>query len=244
VVAHHGSLSRSVREEAEQVTKESKVAVCVATSTLEIGIDIGDIDLVVLAEVPWSISSLLQRIGRGNRKEDVIHAAAVVSTREEKALIEKMFQLASRGVLPSDPYEPDRSVAVQQILSCLFQHPGGVNKAGVLYMISPLCSDLQAEAIVSYLHTQGWVEIQGQRLYASTRLMDLGERGLIHSNIPDEEEYTVLDNSTGKEIGSISGEFDQLFTLAGKMWKVISVKGKTIIVERHPKGAHACAPFG
>jgi len=59
VVAHHGSLNHQVREEAETVMKEANVAVCVATSTLEIGVDIGDIDLIVLAEVPWSISVLL-----------------------------------------------------------------------------------------------------------------------------------------------------------------------------------------
>ena len=54
VVAHHGSLDHYQRQEAEEVMKQSPVAVCVATSTLEIGIDIGDIDLVVLAEPPWS----------------------------------------------------------------------------------------------------------------------------------------------------------------------------------------------
>ena len=57
--------------------KQSPVAVCVATSTLEIGIDIGDIDLVVLADPPWSLESLHQRVGRGSRRQNLIQAAAI-----------------------------------------------------------------------------------------------------------------------------------------------------------------------
>jgi len=63
VVIHHGSLSKSIRERAESFMRYANRGVCIATMTLEVGIDIGDIDAVVLAEVPWSISSLLQRIG-------------------------------------------------------------------------------------------------------------------------------------------------------------------------------------
>ena len=69
VVVHHGSLDRRIREEAEAGMKSAEVAACVATSTLEVGIDIGDIDLIVIAETPWSLSSLLQRTGRGNRRK-------------------------------------------------------------------------------------------------------------------------------------------------------------------------------
>lgn len=97
--------------------KEAEIAICVATSTLETDIDISGIDLVVLAEPPWSISALLQRIGRGNRREGTIHAAAMASSSEEEALLDAMFQTAASGELPTQPYEPDLSVAVQQTFS-------------------------------------------------------------------------------------------------------------------------------
>lgn len=59
VVAHHGSLDRGNRIEAEEIMAQNRVAVCVATSTLEVGIDIGDVDLVVLADPPLSMETLL-----------------------------------------------------------------------------------------------------------------------------------------------------------------------------------------
>ena len=87
VVVHHGSLSKQIREEAESFMRETQYGV--ATMTLEIGIDIGDIDAIVLAEVPWSVSSLLQRIGRGNRRKCGVFA--IFNSEEEKVMFEIMF---------------------------------------------------------------------------------------------------------------------------------------------------------
>ena len=64
VVAHHGSLSRATRWEAEQKLKNGQVKVCVATASLELGIDIGEIDLVCQIGSPRSIGLLVQRVGR------------------------------------------------------------------------------------------------------------------------------------------------------------------------------------
>ena len=68
VGAHHGSLSKKMREDTEEALKTERKIVVFTTSTLEIGIDIGDIDLVVLDGPPPDTSSLLQRIGLGNRQ--------------------------------------------------------------------------------------------------------------------------------------------------------------------------------
>jgi len=232
VVVHHGSLSRWVREEAERVMKEANVAICVATSTLEIGIDIGDIDLVVLAEVPWSISSLLQRIGRGNRREDLIHTVAIVSTEEEKSLMEKMFKVAASGALPMKPYEPDKSVAIQQVFSYLYQSPQGADEVTLLKLLSPLCSKSEVKSILGYLRTEGWLEYRTQRWFASTKLMDWGERGRIHSNIPSDKNYRVIDVDSGKEIGIIKGMFDKVFSLAGRVWREVSTDVNVVKVRR------------
>lgn len=83
VLSHHGNLSRKAREEVEMIMKEADVAVCVATSTLEVGIDIEDIDLIVLYELPWSISSLLQRIDRGNCRQGVVNVVAITKSQEK-----------------------------------------------------------------------------------------------------------------------------------------------------------------
>ena len=64
VAAHHGSLSRRIRLEAEQKLKSGEVPVVVATASLELGIDIGHVDLVVHLGAPRSLATLLQRVGR------------------------------------------------------------------------------------------------------------------------------------------------------------------------------------
>jgi len=232
VVAHHGSLNRRVREEAEAIMKEADVAVCVATSTLEIGIDIGDIDLIVLAEPPWSIAALLQRVGRGNRRKGLIHAAAIVKSDEDKLLLEAMFKTAATGMLPMQPYEADLSVVIQQTFSYLYQHPEGVSETELLELASLLCLESEAKAILGHLHHKGWAEWRAGRWFASTRLMDIGEKGRIHSNIPDSETYRVVDVDSGKEVGKIVGVFDGVFVLAGRTWRVISVVGDTIKARR------------
>lgn len=242
VVAHHGSLNRGVREEAEEVMKEAEAAICVATSTLEIGIDIGDIDLVVLAEPPWNISALLQRVGRGNRREGVIHVAAIATSDEEKAMLDAMFQTAASGVLPTRPYKPDLSVSVQQTFSYLYQHPEGVAERELLQLLNPLCSAEDAKLILEHLRQREWLEQRSGCWFASTRLMDMAEKGRIHSNIPDAQTYRVIDVDSGRELGRIAGIFDDVFVIAHRTWKVVNVSGDVISVRRF-KGNASSALF-
>jgi len=232
VVTHHGSLSRRVREEAEAVMKGADVAVCVATSTLEVGIDIGDIDLIVLSEPPWSISSLLQRIGRGNRRKHIVHTAVIIKSDEEKLLMDTMFKVAASGAIPEEPYEAELSVAVQQVFSFLYQNPQGISETLIWELLSPLCSEDEAKLILGHLRRNEWIERRAGQWFASIKLMDLGEKGRIHSNIPDLQTYRVIDVDSGKEIGTIAGIFDEVFVLAGRMWRVVSVENDVIKARR------------
>ena len=68
IYGHHGNLSKAEREDTEERFKSDPRAVCVSTMTLEVGIDIGDVDLVVCMDPPFNLSSFLQRIGRGCRR--------------------------------------------------------------------------------------------------------------------------------------------------------------------------------
>ncbi len=228
VMVHHGSLNRRVREEAETVMKEADIAVCVATSTLEIGIDIGDVDLIVLAEAPWSISALLQHIGRGNRRAGRIHAAAVATTEEEEALLSAMFKMAATGMLPAESYAPDPSVAVQQICSYLYQHPQGASEAELLELVSPLCLANESRRIWGHLQQRGFLEWYTGRGFASPRLMGMGAKGYI----PDAQTCSVIDVDSGGEIGTISGVFDNVFILGQRSWQIVSQKAGIIKTRR------------
>lgn len=232
VVAHHGSLSRVEREAAEGLMKSMRAAVCVATSTLELGIDIGDIDLVVLAEPPLSVTSLLQRIGRGCRRSGSIYAVAIANSEVESKLLELMCVDATHGRFLTHPYVPDASVLVQQIFSILFQHSAGVTQERLYELLSCLFSEEIVREVLIHLKEEEWIEFRAGYWLASTRLRDRGERGQIHSNIPDEEAFRVIDTDSGKEIGKIGAFFDNVFVLGGRAWKVLAVRRGEVRVQR------------
>ena len=233
VVAHHGSLDRAQREEAEEVMRHSPVAVCVATSTLEIGIDIGDIDLVVLAEPPWSLEALLQRVGRGSRRAGVIQAAAICHTDAERELLQVMFEAAVAGAYRSGAYEADLSVVVQQTLSLLFQHRSGISWNDLVPLLRALATPTAVKAIVHHLIKKGYNLELGDLLFPTGELLDLAERGTIHSNIPDTGEHEVVDADSGRSVGRIFGSFDDVFLLAGQSWHVLELHPGKVVVRRH-----------
>lgn len=239
VVVHHGSLERRHREGAEATMREERVAACVCTSTLEVGVDIGDIDLVVLVEVPYSVSTLLQRLGRANRREDRVHVAFVAGTPEVESMARAMVTVAQRGDLPTTDYRPDLSVAVQQTLSLLYQYRAGVQEGVLADLLSPLIEADDLDRLLLHLRDHRWVTRQRDRWCASEKAMNLGERGHIHSNIPDTKSYKVIDVTTGRQVGSIAGVFDLVFVLNRRAWKVMSVKQGVIYATPHRGGADA-----
>lgn len=242
VVAHHGSLSRELRTDAEEVMKDTDAAVCVSTSTLEIGIDIGNIDLVVLADPPISISSLHQRLGRGNRRKQAIQAACLVETQEEEEILSSMFQIARSGIIVDDPYVPDLSVIVQQIFSCLFASSSGWPEEEMVKIMETLGNKDQVCDILAHLEKSELVEQKNGRWYASTKIMDLGISGKIHSNIPDALERMVIDISSGMNVGKIYGIPDSVFLLSGRSWQIVSINQSKVSVKRF-QGKASTATF-
>jgi ATP-dependent Lhr-like helicase len=224
VVVHHGSLSKQVREEAEEFMRETRYGVCIATMTLEVGIDIGDIDAVVLAEVPWNISSLLQRIGRGNRRTGRCRVFAIFRSENERLLLDEMLKAAKEGRLEYEEYSPDLSVVVQQIFSSLYANPGGLDIDYFNKLFDGFCTKSELRDIINHLINVGLIEKTDNKIYATTKIMDLGEKGKIHSNIPQLKGMKVVDESSGKTIGEIQYPLDSdVFVLAGKVWRVTKV---------------------
>ncbi len=105
VFAHHASLDKAHRERTEEQFKRRDLeAVVVATSTLEVGIDIGDISVVVLDGPPGSVGSLLQRVGRGNRRTDKVYVLATAHNRVQAATLASMLRSAIDGDLDPVPH--------------------------------------------------------------------------------------------------------------------------------------------
>ena len=235
VVAHHGRKTRQERLDAEQIMKESHVSICVATSTLEIGIDVGDIDTVVLGEIPWSVSSLAQRVGRSNRRGTSINAVGIIAPGETDKLeiLQSMVQAANDGILESVEYQADKSVGIQQIYSMLFAHPEGVEEKSIQEILLPLCNPDETDRIVEHLIERGLVDQRAGLLMASSHIMDLGVQGHVHTNISDNTTYDVIDLARMEVIGKVHDIVDKVFFLDGKLWEADRIENNKVMVSSY-----------
>lgn len=138
--AHYSSLSPEVRVEVERKFSELRTAICVATSTLELGIDIGDIDAVILWAPPSNVESFLQRIGRSNRRSQKVNVVCVVpdessSPLQDAAVFAALIQAARRGeVALRSPFEL-YGAAAQQCASMIASDGGRFTRAADLHMM-------------------------------------------------------------------------------------------------------------
>src|SRR5205823_9259461 len=82
----HSSLGLDERQRAEQAFAQGRNCVIVATSALELGIDVGDLDRVVQVDAPWSVASFLQRMGRTGRRAGVARNCLFLATGDEALL--------------------------------------------------------------------------------------------------------------------------------------------------------------
>lgn len=120
VAAHHGSLSRKIRLNAEHRLKTGQLKVLVATASLELGIDIGDVDLVCLVSSPRSVSAALQRIGRAGHWRGAIPKGRIFPTTRDEliecgALVRSIHNgELDRLIIPDCPLD----VLAQQIVAC------------------------------------------------------------------------------------------------------------------------------
>ena len=119
----HGSLGRDERRRAEQAFAESTNCVIVATSTLELGIDVGDLDRVIQIDSPPTVAGLLQRIGRTGRRPGTSRNALFLAT-DQRSLLEAagLLQLWGSGfVEPAVPPPLPLHLLVQQLLALVLQ---------------------------------------------------------------------------------------------------------------------------
>lgn len=230
---HHASLSKKERLEVEQAMKEEKCFICVCTTTLELGIDIGDIDAVVLVKAPLTVSSMLQRIGRGNRRKDRLIAYGLYVNEEEKEVFDGMFESAKKGEIEKIEYSPSLPVVVQQTFSILYEAKK-VRLEELKEYLKPLQADRHLDKIFSRLEDLGYIRILNGFAYSDTKLEDEAERGFIHSNIPDQREMKVIDISSNREVGQIiiDPAEGETFLLAGKAWRIERIARTELYVKK------------
>jgi ATP-dependent helicase Lhr and Lhr-like helicase len=153
VAAHHGSLARKLRLNAERKLKDGRVKVLVATASLELGIDIGTVDLVIQISSPRGIAVGLQRVGRsGHWRGAIPKGRFFATTRDELQECAALVRAIRHGdldriIIPDAPLD---ILAQQIVAACAAQTPGAVE----------LCSTGKPAAVPPYIRddSSGWDE--------------------------------------------------------------------------------------
>lgn len=220
---HTGILTATERERVEDAMRNDRFGICVATSTLEVGIDIGDIDAIVLADPPFSISAFLQRIGRGNRTTNICKVIALYSTEQELSLFQALHHCASTGIL-DDIHEYDRAaVRFQQILSFAWRGVNRDKKPLTMKNLAERTCDKEHGPVVDNMLSTGALEDVRGALILSDDLMDQGEKRQIHTTISGAATLNMVDSSTGETLVSASGQgiTEGALFIGGKLKQVV-----------------------
>lgn len=163
----HASLSADERRRSEAAFAEARDCVIVATSTLELGIDVGDLDRVIQIDAPTTVASFLQRLGRTGRRPDTARNCLFLTTTDHTLLrAAGLLLLWGRGwvepVVP--PPEPLHLVAQQLLACCLQQGTIGDRLWSEEWNgLAPF--DASAQPILDYLREAGFIDEDGGRLF-------------------------------------------------------------------------------
>ena len=255
VTSHHGSLARERRLDAERRLKEGSLRALVATASLELGIDIGDVDLVIQVGVPYSISVLLQRVGRsGHALARTPKGRIFPLTQDELVTAAALLDSVRRGVL-------DRTLAPGRPLDILAQHivaacvPETWEERQLLEVFRRAWSyrGLEREEFddVVRLHTQGRLallhrdgvhgRLRGTKRASITALTSGGA-------IADTGQYRVLIEPEGTLVGSLDEDFaveangGDIFQLGNASWRILRVEPGVVRVA-DARGAPPTIPF-
>jgi replicative superfamily II helicase len=210
VFVHYSNLDAALRREVEEGLAQAAVAICVCTSTLELGIDIGSIDLVILVGPPPSPAAFVQRIGRAGRRRRKARVVGMARSPLEEMRFQALFHIAEMGVLGIDhgtnlqreqPF--CLSVLIQQIFSILKQSPTGGIRLADLRRVTPNSVETQTlQLIFNHLVTIHYLTLgRAGEWRAGVVLQELVDAHEIYSNIGGAPQpVVVVDAYTGRAI--------------------------------------------
>lgn len=264
VAAHHGSLSRKLRLAAEKKLKEGQVKVLVATASLELGIDIGTVDLVIQINSPRSIAVALQRVGRsGHWRGAVPKGRFFATTRDDLLECASLVRAIRHGDLDRllIPESPLDVLAQQIVAACAAEECSEVQLFDLLRRAYPYRNlslptyhqvlEMLSEGMSArrgrygaYLHRD---RVNGKlRARRGSRIAAITSGGAI----PDNALYTVVAEPEGMVVGTVDEDFavesnkGDVMLLGNTSWMIRRVEsnaGRVLVEDAH--GAPPSVPF-
>ena len=263
VAAHHGSLSRALRLDAEQRLKAGEIQALVATASLELGIDIGAVDLVIQLNSTRAVAVAMQRVGRAGHWRGAIPKGRFFATTrddllEQGALVQAMRSGSlDRLEIPPQPLD----VLMQQIVAMCGAEPWEEDTLYRLVTRAYPYRDLmrsEFDELIALLHTG----IENSRGRYGAYLLRDGIAGVLHPRrgarmiaignggaIPDTAVYSVVLQPEGIQIATLDEHYavdsgpGDVIQLGNASWRVLAVEkeGRVLVEDAH--GAPPNVPF-
>jgi len=254
---HHGSLSKEAREEAEMTLREGKHGIVVCTSSLELGLDIGSVELVIHYGSPRQVSKFIQRIGRSrhnrdasaqgliitNSADDEFEARAILNRIQEGSIEEQKIHDSSLDVLAHHLVGLTMQIgelSVQQAFDIVtkaypFRNLSIEDLVEVLNLL-----DSNYLIFFDQIKMTFWKKGHAFKYYFENL-----------STIPDILKFKVFDSVGKKIIGSLDqrfigdfGESGNIFVLKDSQWKILNIDEKSFIVNVEPfRGGGITVPY-
>jgi ATP-dependent Lhr-like helicase len=237
IAVHHGSISKEERVAIEDAFKEGQLRAIICTSTLELGIDVGNVDLVIQYMSPRQVNSLIQRVGRSGHRLDRTSQGIILTVYPDDALeaLAAIKNAQDNRIEPVPMHEGALDVLAHQIAGLLMDEQT-VKLAALLRLLhrSYLYRNLgksQLLDLIRFLDSLNQLRFNEDEtvLTRTRRTREYYYRNL--SMIPDERRYPVINVLSDRKIGTLGDEFMALharvglnFIMKGKVWRIVQIE--------------------
>ena len=244
---HHGSLSRQVREETESILREGKQSIVICTSSLELGLDIGSVELVVHYGSPRQVSKLIQRIGRSRHNKDSSAKGLIITNNaDDEFEANSILERVKEGSIEEQKiHEGSLDVLAHHLVGLAIQ----IGKVPVdlafrtftnAYPFRNLTIDSFFK-VLELLDSNFLLFFDREKMLFWTKGRAFRYYFENLSTIPDILKFKVLDVIGKKIIGSLDqrfvgdyGDAGNVFVLRGTQWRILNVDEKSLTINVEP----------
>jgi len=248
VGVHHGSLSVEARVEAEEAFKSGNLRGLICTSSMELGIDIGDVDHVIQYSSPRAVSRLLQRVGRSGHRIGLLSSGTIIATSaDDLAEACAISRAAAAGELEEiQIHEKPTDVLANQIVG-LEMDFGDIDRETVQRIVTKAypfreLSREEMDGVIEEMAEHRLVRPEGNILQRTRKAREYYIENL--SMIPDEKRYNVYDIVGRRSVGTLDEAFvvsfaqpGSTFVTKGEIWEITEIEDNEIkVVPIHRSG--------
>ena len=248
VELHHGSLSRQVREETEDMLRDGKSGIVVCTSSLELGLDIGSVELVIHYGSPRQVSKFMQRIGRSKHdRGDSARGLIITENADDEFEIQAIIERIKEGSIEEQKIHHGSLDVLAHHLVGLSMQVGNVPVEAALKLtkLAYPFRDISLEEFFDVLEILALRDLiifndDKTEYKKNTAFFATKYHFQNLSTIPDILKFKVVDTIENKFIGTLDQRFvgdldkDQIFVLRGSQWRVLNIDEKSFKINVLP----------